>query len=121
MLKITSKYKITPANKQAKTAKIKAKNPASWLSIIMFFVSFMLLSVVQNAIVDYSPVLMQQRFGIDESISGLCTSIPMILSAFSCIVFGYFVDKAKSYKSLYTFGLALMGPGAFIMMNFGSP
>lgn len=101
---------------QLKPTKEKVKNPAKTIYIVFFLISFICISFIQASVVNFTPSILQYNFGIDGSLSGLCSTIPMFVSIFSCVIFGYLVDKAKSYKPLYTFGIALMGPGAFLMM-----
>ncbi len=81
----------------------------------------MTIAIVQSSVLDYAPTILQTNYELDPSLSGLLTSLPMLVSIASCLVFGYLVDRAKSYKGLYTFGIFCMAPGAFLMMYSGLP
>ena len=58
---------------------------------------------------------------MDATLSGILTSLPMLVSIFSSLLFGYICDKTKTYKYVYIIGSVLIGPGAFLMFNFTGP
>ncbi len=58
---------------------------------------------------------------MSSSLSGILTSLTMIISIASSLLFGYFCDKFKTYKYVYLIGCARMGPGAFLMFTCNGP
>lgn len=120
MFKLTKNYDFY-ISKPAFYIKGQKNIVSSIISITLFFVSFLCLAMIQSSVLDYTPVILQNRFDMNESISGLLTSLSMFFSIFSSLIFGYIVDRIKTYKYLYTFGLVLLVPGAIIMLNFGWP
>ncbi len=100
---------------------IKGKNKikSNILSIFLFFFSFLCIAIIQSSVLDYTPVILQNRFDMNESISGLLTSSSMLFSIFSSLIFGFIVDRVKTYKYLYTLGIVMLIPGALLMLNVG--
>lgn len=120
MLFLTRKYKSI-FKKQKFYVRGQKKIESSVLSICLFFTSFLCIAIIQSSVLDYTPVILQNRFDVNESVSGLLTSMSMFFSIFSSLLFGFIVDRIKSYKYLYTFGIVMLIPGSFLMLNFGWP
>ena len=103
------------------TVKPKLPNKTTVINFALFLVSFVAISVVQTGILNYTPSILQMRFDMSSSLSGILTSLTMIISIGSSLLFGYFCDKTKTYKYVYLIGCALMGPGAFLMFTCYGP
>lgn len=99
---------------QNKNEKIKT---GQFKNFALFLISFLIIAIVQTGILNYLPTLLQVRFEIFDSISGILTSLTMIISIPSSMLFGFLCDKFKTYKYVYIIGCALIGPGAFLMFN----
>ena len=100
------------------TLKILSKQKHTLLNFALFLISFITIAIIQTAIMNYMPTILQRDYSMDSSISGILTSLPMIVSIFSSLLFGYICDKFATYKYIYIIGCALIGPGAFLMFNF---
>lgn len=92
-------------------------NKKQFKNFVLFLISFLIIAIVQTGILNYLPTLLQVRFEIYDSISGILTSLTMIISIPSSLLFGFLCDKFKTYKYVYVIGCALIGPGAFLMFN----
>lgn len=128
---ITSIIMILVINKNSKVdTKEKAKNNntdkninyfKTYINFLLFLLSFVSISIIQAGILDYTPTILQTRFDIDGALSGILTSLTMIISIASSLVFGFLCDKFKTYKYVYIFGCVLMGPGALLMYTCSGP
>ena len=87
----------------------------------LFLISFIAISIVQAGILDYTPTILQSRFDMSGSLSGILTSLTMVISIGSSLLFGTLCDKFKTYKYVYVIGCALMGPGACLMFTCSGP
>lgn len=110
-------------NKRLKENKIATFTGASktYHNFALFLISFVAISVIQAGILDYTPTILQTRFDMSGSLSGILTSLTMVISIGSSLLFGVLCDKFKTYKYVYLIGCALMGPGAFLMFTCSGP
>lgn len=90
-------------------------------NFVLFLISFIAISVIQAGILDYTPTILQTRFDMSGSLSGILTSLTMVISIGSSLLFGVLCDKFKTYKYVYVIGCALMGPGACLMFTCSGP
>lgn len=82
----------------------------------LFLVPFALFQVLLLAVLSFAPTAMQQQ-GMDATLSGFASTLPMLLAIISSIAFGAISDKLQRRKPLYIIGLAFMGPCTFFMLN----
>ena len=87
----------------------------------LFLISFVAISMIQAGILDYTPTILQTRFDMSGSLSGILTSLTMVISIATSLIFGALCDKFKTYKYVYVIGCALMGPGACLMFTCSGP
>lgn len=98
-----------------------ANTSETYHNFAMFLISFVAISVIQAGILDYTPTILQTRFDMNGSLSGILTSLTMVISIGSSLLFGVLCDKFNTYKYVYIIGCALMGPGAFLMFTCSGP
>lgn len=96
-------------------------NKKTFKNFCLFLISFVAISIIQAGILNYTPTILQSRFDMSGSLSGILTSLTMIISIGSSLLFGALCDKLKTYKYVYIIGCALMGPGAFLMFTCYGP
>jgi MFS family permease len=80
----------------------------------LFFVGFAGFNVVLLAILSYVPTLLQNQ-GMDPTLSGFASTLPMLLSMVSSPLFGALSDKTGKTKLLLVITVAALGPCAFAM------
>lgn len=85
-------------------------------NILLFFAAFLLFNLVLLAVLAFSPVWMQSQ-GIDPTVSGFISTLPMLLAVVSSPLFGGLSDKLGRCKPLYLIGMLAMGPCAFLMLT----
>lgn len=81
---------------------------------LLFFVGFIGFNVVMLAILSYVPVILQNR-GMDVTLSGFVSTLPMLLSVVSSPLFGALLDKTGKTKMLLVITVACLGPCAFLL------
>ena len=104
-----------------KINKQKKANTKTYKNFILFLLSFVSISIIQAGILDYTPTILQNRFDMNGSLSGILTSLTMVISIASSLIFGALCDKFKTYKYVYILGCALVGPGAYLMFTCYGP
>lgn len=85
-------------------------------NMLLFFFTFLAFNLVLLAVLSFSPTWMQLQ-GIDPTISGFISTLPMLLAVISSPVFGSIADKIGRCKPLYIIGMLAMGPCAFLMLT----
>lgn len=85
--------------------------------VLLFFGGFVAFNVVLLAVLSYVPTLLQMR-GMDPTLSGFASTLPMILSVISSPIFGALADKTGKTKALTAICLFFLGPCAFMMYVF---
>lgn len=85
--------------------------------VLLFFGGFIAFNIVLLAVLSYVPTLLQMR-GMDPTLSGFASTLPMILSVISSPIFGALADKTGKTKVLTAFCLFFLGPCAFMMYVF---
>ena len=104
-----------------KSADSTEKNPASYFSICLYMISFALLAVLQITLVSYTPTCLQKIGGFNTEIAGLISTIPIYISIPVSLLFGYLCDKFGTFKFVFAFGVAVTGPGIFLIFNYSEP
>lgn len=82
----------------------------------LFFIPFALFQMMLLTVLSYTPSFMQQQ-GMDATMSGLISTLPMLLAILSSTAFGAIADKTQRCKPLCVIGMLVMGPCAFVMLN----
>lgn len=84
---------------------------------MLFFCGFVAFNIVLLAVLSYVPTILQNK-GMDPTMSGLVSTLPMILSVISSPLFGVLSDRTGKTKLLLIITMAFLGPCAFVLYNF---
>lgn len=87
---------------------------------LLFLAPFALFQMVLLTILSYAPTALQQQ-GMNPALSGMVSTLPMLLAVVSSIAFGTLSDKWGRCKPLCMVGMMVLGPCCFIMLNFTGP
>lgn len=83
---------------------------------LLYLAGFLLFNMVLLAMLSFSPTWMQIQ-GIDPTLSGFLSTLPMLLAVISSPLFGSLSDKLGRCKPLYIIALLSMGPCAFLLLT----
>lgn len=83
---------------------------------LLYLAGFLLFNMVLLAMLSFSPTWMQIQ-GIDPTLSGFLSTLPMLLAVISSPLFGSISDKLGRCKPLYIIALLSMGPCAFLLLT----
>lgn len=81
-----------------------------------FFVPFAVFQVMLLAVLSFAPTALQQR-GMEPALSGLVSTIPMLLAVVSSVAFGALSDKLHRCKPLLIAGMLAMSVSTPIMLT----
>ena len=90
--------------------------PNTW----MFYIPFAIFQMVLLTILAYAPQALQQQ-GMSPTLSGVVSTLPMLLAIISSIAFGAISDRMGRCKPLCIIGMLVLGPCCFIMLNMYGP
>ncbi len=89
-------------------------------NILLFFFAFLVFNMTLLAVLSYAPTFMQQQ-GVDSTLSGFISTLPMLLAVISSPLFGTLSDKMGRCKPLYLASLVVMGPCTLILLTQTGP
>ena len=89
-------------------------------NILLFFVAFLVFNLTLMAVLNFGPTFLQQQ-GIDPTLSGFISTLPMLLAVISSPLFGTMSDKIGRCKPLYLAALFVMGPCTFLLLTQTGP
>jgi len=89
-------------------------------NILLFFFAFLVFNLTLMAVLNFSPTFLQQQ-GVDPTLSGFISTLPMLLAAISSPLFGTLSDKMGRCKPLYLAALFVMGPCTFLLLTQTGP
>lgn len=81
---------------------------------LLFFVGFAAFNICMLAVLSFVPTILQAR-GMDATLSGFVSIVPMILSVVSCPLFGALSDRTGKTKFLLVLATAFLGPCTFFL------
>lgn len=88
---------------------------------LLFLAPFAVFQMVLLTILSYAPMALQQQ-GASPMISGIISTLPMLLAVISSIAFGVISDRIGRCKPLCLVGMLVLGPCCLVMLNFsGAP
>lgn len=89
-------------------------------NILLFFAAFLVFNMTLLAVLGFAPTFMQQQ-GVDPTLSGFISTLPMLLAVISSPLFGTLSDKMGRCKPLYLAALFVMGPCTLILLTQTGP
>jgi MFS family permease len=89
-------------------------------NILIFLVGWALFNMVLLAMLAFSPTFMQME-GLDATLSGFVSTLPMLLAVISSPLFGALADKTGKLKVLISVAMVVMGPCAFVLLTNTGP
>lgn len=87
---------------------------------LLFLMGFLFFNMVLLAMLAFAPTFMQMN-GVDPTLSGFVSTLPMLLAVVSSPLFGYLADKTGKLKALITITMIVMGPCAFVLLTDVGP
>ncbi len=89
-------------------------------NILIFLVAWTMFNMVLLAMLAFSPTFMQMQ-GLDPTLSGFISTLPMLLAVISSPLFGYLTDKTGKVKVLLAIAMLANGPCAFVLLTTTGP
>lgn len=89
-------------------------------NILLFLTAFLVFNMTLMAVLGFGPTFMQQQ-GVDPTLSGFISTLPMLLAVISSPLFGALSDKLGRCKPLYLIAMLVMGPCTFILLTQTGP
>jgi len=83
---------------------------------LLFYAAFLVFQIVTIAVLSFSPTWLQTQ-GIDPTLSGFISTLPMLLAIVSSPLIGSLSDKTGKCKPFLVAGMLSMGPCAFLLLN----
>lgn len=83
---------------------------------LLFFVGFLCYNMTLLSVLAFSPTWLQSQ-GMDTTLSGFVSTLPMLLAVVSSTTFGILSDKIGRCKPLYIIASLAMGPCAFLLLT----
>lgn len=89
-------------------------------NILLFYFAFLVFNLNLLAVLGFAPTFMQQQ-GVDPTLSGFISTLPMLLAVVSSPLFGALSDKIGRRKPLYLISLLVMGPCTLLLLTQTGP
>ena len=100
----------------AKSAKVGGYADLLKPNFLLFLLGFLVFNMVLLAVLSFGPTWMQVQ-GIDATLSGFISTLPMLLAVISSPLFGNLIDRFGRTKPLFIIAMLSMGPCAFLMLT----
>ena len=85
-------------------------------NFLLFLLAFLAFNMVLLAVLSFGPTWMQVQ-GIDPTMSGFISTLPMLLAVISSPLFGNLIDRFGRCKPLLIIAMLSMGPCAYLMLT----
>lgn len=85
-------------------------------NFLLFLLAFLTFNMVLLAVLSFGPTWMQVQ-GIDPTMSGFISTLPMLLAVISSPLFGNLIDRFGRCKPLLIIAMLSMGPCAYLMLT----
>lgn len=87
---------------------------------LLILAGFLIFNMVLLAMLGFAPTFFQEQ-GMDPTLSGFASTLPMLLAVISSPLFGTLADKTGKLKLLLIIAMAVMGPCVFLMLTNTGP
>lgn len=106
---------------EEKAAAAASQGKASYADLLkpnflLFLLGFLVFNLVLLAVLSFGPTWMQVQ-GIDPTLSGFISTLPMLLAVISSPLFGNLIDRFGRCKPLMIIAMLSMGPCAYLMLT----
>lgn len=85
-------------------------------NILLFYFAFLIFNMTLLAVLGFAPTFMQGQ-GVDPTLSGFISTLPMLLAVISSPLFGTLSDKTGRCKPFYLLALLVMGPCTLLLLT----
>ena len=85
-------------------------------NILLFFIAFAVFQISLLTVLAYAPMSLQQK-GMSAAMSGIVSTLPMLLAVVSSVSFGVIADKTGRCKPLCVIGMLVLGPCCCVVLN----
>lgn len=89
-------------------------------NILLFYFAFLVFNMTLLAVLGFAPTFLQME-GVDPTLSGFISTLPMLLAVISSPLFGALSDKTGRCKPFYLIALGVMGPCTLILLTQTGP
>jgi MFS family permease len=118
-------FVVTALTAQPDESSLQTKQSKGYVALfrpntLLFMLGFMFFNLVLLAMISFAPTFMQSK-GISPTMSGVISTLPMLLAIISSPLFGVLADKTGRIKILTASALVVMGPCAFVMLTTTGP
>jgi MFS family permease len=86
------------------------------VNILFYMLGFIAFNICTVAVATFVPTLLQAR-GMDATLSGFLSTLPMLLSLISAPILGILSDKVDSPRWMLALSFAFIGPCAYLMFT----
>ena len=88
--------------------------------LLLILGGFLMFNMVLISMLTYSPTFLQGE-GMDPTLSGFASTLPMLLAVVTSPLFGVLADKTGRIKLLQVVSMLAMGPCACVLLTTASP
>lgn len=113
---VESAGSVASAAEEEKVSYLELVKP----NILLFYTAFLVFNMTLLAVLGFAPTFMQMQ-GVDPTLSGFISTLPMLLAVVSSPLFGSLSDKLGRCKPLYLASLAVMGPCTLLLLTQTGP
>lgn len=113
---VESAGSVASAAEEEKVSYLELVKP----NILLFYAAFLVFNMTLLAVLGFAPTFMQMQ-GVDPTLSGFISTLPMLLAVVSSPLFGSLSDKLGRCKPLYLASLAVMGPCTLLLLTQTGP
>lgn len=89
-------------------------------NILLFYLAFLVFNMTLISVLSFSPTFLQME-GVDPTLSGFISTLPMLLAVIASPLFGALSDKTGRTKPFYLIALVVMGPCTLILLTQTGP
>ena len=89
-------------------------------NVLLVLGGFLMFNMVLISFLSFSPTFLQGE-GMDATLAGFASTLPMLVAVASSPLFGVLADKTGRLKALMVASMLVMGPCAFALLTTAGP